>query len=330
MPTTRKRKYPSTASSPSETTKPSDSTIHDHDSKDTTHSVLGGLRGGYRLDPDTSSTSNNTIGLTVPFEGKSAVCQLYQPPSIRSSSTTKEDELPQPKLIFTHGAGGGLSNPATAEFCAGYAEREAVLAMQGTMNLQHRVRTFGAVVSDLRGRGVVGKTVALGGRSMGARAACLASKELKGVSTLVLVSYPLLAEKGGGLEERARPLWELDEGVDVLFIVGDGDAMCPRRELDEVRRSMKARSWVCGVQGADHTMSLKGAKGKGMVSAMRRKTGAVAAEWVESKTEERGVGWVDVGDGKFKFDGWIEDEDSKVVEEDENEAKDSKRKRRRK
>ncbi|KAE8448611.1 hypothetical protein EG329_009036 [Mollisiaceae sp. DMI_Dod_QoI] len=83
--------------------------------------------------------------------------------------------------------------------------------------------------------------MALGGRSMGARAAVMAAKERREeeVRCLVLVSYPLHTGNG---DVRDEILLEVEEGVKVLFVVGDRDAMC---DLER----MKARSWRVVVQG---------------------------------------------------------------------------------
>lgn len=67
----------------------------------------------------------------------------------------------KPDLIFTHGAGGGLSNAATKDFAEGFAELSPVVSFQGNMNLQGRVRSFQAVLEN------EDVQCALGGRSMG-------------------------------------------------------------------------------------------------------------------------------------------------------------------
>ncbi|KAI9870369.1 MAG: hypothetical protein M1823_008763, partial [Watsoniomyces obsoletus] len=102
---------------------------------------------------------------------------------------------------------------------------------------------------------------------------------------LVLASYPLI---GMNKEVRDKILPDSDEGVEVLFISGDGDNMCPLADLAEVRKKMKAKSWLITVKGADHGMGLKP---KDAVEKMRLYTGEAAAKWTneearqEAKTE---------------------------------------------
>jgi len=188
------------------------------------------------------------------------------------------------------------------------------------MNLSSRVKSFSSVMED------VGFGKALGGRSMGARAAVMAATEE--TEKLVLVSYPLVSAKG---DVRDEILVGVGEGVDVLFVVGGRDAMCPRSGLREVRARMKARSWVVVVEGADHGM---GVKPKAATEEMVRETGRVAAEWLEGRgreerertlswdAEEGRVSWsagVDWGEESAKGKGPTREREEEGEEEEEKE-----------
>ncbi|KAF2166494.1 hypothetical protein M409DRAFT_54835 [Zasmidium cellare ATCC 36951] len=223
-------------------------------------------------DPDSAITH-----FTLPFNDKLIVCERHQPPN------SSDDENP-PSLIFTHGAGGGIANPATRDFARGFGGVESVVCFQGTMNLVNRVKAFRAAVG-----GVGGKV--LGGRSMGARAAVLTALEMVDEGgdvpeALVLVSWPLTAGKDGKREPERREeiLKDLPSGIDVLFVLGDRDVQCEMGLFEEVRRGMKARSWVLVVKGADHGMSLRE---KGGVEGMRMRMGEVAAKWLEERDDGR-------------------------------------------
>lgn len=160
------------------------------------------------------------------------------------------------------------------------------MAFQGNMNLAARVKGFHACIEHLKeseeggtwgwgGRG----EVALGGRSMGARAAVIAASELLSQSkskstapkTLVLVSYPL---KGPNNDIRDKILLDLPSAVNVLFVIGDRDSMCPLELLNDVRKKMKAKSWLVVVAGMDHGMHGKNER------ALVELSGKWAAEWV--------------------------------------------------
>ena len=201
-----------------------------------------------------------------------------------------------PTLIFTHGAGGTLASPGIADFAAGYAAAAPVACFQGGMNLASRVKAFSAVVASL------GPCAALGGRSMGARAAVLAASRARadddddddddgddadadgaGSTTaepskakhpaLVLASYPLIGPK----DTRDAILLALPATARVLFLTGACDAMCPPAALAAVRARMPCRTWAVVVRGADHGMSVVPRAGTGPLG---RRAGRVAAEWV--------------------------------------------------
>ncbi|KAI7501066.1 hypothetical protein KC367_g3180 [Hortaea werneckii] len=239
------------------------------DREDTHHSVLGGLKGGYRVDGTGSAQlEDNRADLTtfsveqynIPFDDKSIVCE-------------RRGEAERPALIFTHGAGGGLANPATSEFANGFAEKAGIVSFQGTMNLQSRIKTFHAVMLHEQ------FDSALGGRSMGARAAVTAAiEEDRQTRALVLVSFPLVG--GKNKESREQTLLDLPKDLDVLFVSGSKDAQCDTADLANVMSKMNARSWLICVEEADHSMSWKA---KNSVREMRCLTGRLAAEWLRDR-----------------------------------------------
>lgn len=190
---------------------------NDTDSKEDVSHEVPSSRGDHGAARDHSEAPTKQ-DFTVSFDDKNVVCE-------------RRGRGPN-KLIFTHGAGGGIESPATVEFAMGFAKHSALVCFQGTMNLQSRVKSFNAVIDDV-------KSQALGGRSMGARAAVMA----RGNQPLILVSYPLVAKT-----MRDQILLDLDEG-DVLFIIGSDDKMCPISELDSVRKKMKADTWLLVVTG---------------------------------------------------------------------------------
>ena len=228
---------------------------------------------------------------------------------------TCERRGPAPaSLVFTHGAGGTLSAPACAEFTAGFATASPIVSFNGTMHLGQRVKSFRAVASSERTNGQV---IALGGRSMGARAACVYNTEspagVKGMSrSLVLVSYPLMGANGTSREDLLLGLqWR---STRVLFISGSNDSMCPLPQLRDVMSRMKTESWLCVVEGANHGMDCKPKK---VSAVMRRATGRLAAEWLKRRDGERReckIWW----DGEVKSTGWVSEisQDGAAAQED--------------
>jgi predicted alpha/beta-hydrolase family hydrolase len=216
-------------------------------------------------------------------------------------------------MVFTHGAGGGLSAAAVVNFCAGYSPQCPVLAFKGSMNMGSRVKGFHACFDHLQEQGepTTGMPVVFGGRSMGARAAVVGASEILespakknyGLVTLVLVSYPLVGPK----DMRDQILLDLPPNVRVLFIIGEKDSMCPLDKLNEVREKMGAKTWLVVVKGADHGMHVRPAKAEKAVGEM---TGQLAAKWVSTQTlavsgDEKEVQiWWDADDEGVKSGVW--------------------------
>ena len=233
------------------------------------------------------------------------------------------DSPSPPALIFTHGAGGTLSAPAVVNFTSGVSASRPMVAFQGSMNLPARIKGFHAVMEHAS---LPGKQVeCLGGRSMGARAAVVATSSPTGggVKFLILVSYPLQSEKG---ELRDKILLELPAEMDVLFVSGDGDTMCGLGKLNEVRRKMRARSWLVVVKGADHGMNVRG--GKQATELVGVETGKVAAQWLAEREQGGGAGcrgreiWWDGVVGEVKRSERREDTEFTVKANDRGETED--------
>lgn len=153
------------------------------------------------------------------------------------------------------------------------------------MNLKSRVKMFDAVHDSAIGTYKHNTPLALGGRSMGARAAVLAA--MKDTRCLILASYPLQTDK----EVRDQILLDLPAQMDVLLISGDHDSMCDIQKLNEVRGKMKAKTWLITVRDADHGMNMKPKKA---TKAAGEETGLLAAEWLHDRQEsetEREIWW---------------------------------------
>lgn len=136
---------------------------------------------------------------------------------------------------------------------------------------------------------------ALGGRSMGARAAVMAAKE--NTTHLVLVSYPLHS----GKDVRDQILLDISEQVKVVFVSGDRDSMCDLDRLEAVRRRMKCKTWRIVVQDADHGMDVRPKAG---TQSVGRKMGDVVAGWMEDPDEGKREGKIWWNGEEAVWSGW--------------------------
>ena len=218
---------------------------------------------------DDQKVTSVTTSLKGP--GKPIQCERHGPTA-----------APPAGFIFTHGASGTINSPATRSFAVGAsAAGLSTICFQGSMNLNSRVKDFHVVMSNelSHTEGMPVPYIALGGRSMGARAAVMAAAENTAVlvTHLVLVSYPLVGANGSIRDEL---LLDIDPRFKVLFISGDRDNMCDINELNKVRQKMKAQSWCVVVRDADHGMSVKP---KSATDVMTEHTGQIAAKWVQGE-----------------------------------------------
>lgn len=198
------------------------------------------------------------------------------------------------RLIFTHGAGGTITSDGIAHFSGGFSKiaLSSIVCFQGNMNLKSRTKMFDAVHDNVIQTYRHETPIALGGRSMGARAAILAAME--DTKRLILVSYPLHTDK----EARDQILLDLPADKEVLFMSGDHDSMCDLDRLQEVRHKMRAKTWLVRVRNADHGMNVKPKKA---TMAVGEQCGILAAEWLHTREEgktEREVWWGEEDQGE--------------------------------
>ncbi|KAB2100473.1 hypothetical protein AG0111_0g11329 [Alternaria gaisen] len=187
---------------------------------------------------------------------------------------------------------GLQSDTSSRDHSGGYSRSLPVLAFQGTMELQARIKGFHECIDQLDlklNAGGTGNTLLLGGRSMGARAAVMAASEYLAKKDnseaeamavqLILTSYPLGSEDYVRNEEdvRNRELLDLPGTVEILFIVGRDDTMCPLSLLNSTRTMMAAKSKLIVVRGADHGMNVTPAH---LTVDLGEETGRWAARWV--------------------------------------------------
>lgn len=205
--------------------------------------------------------------LQVPFPPKAPINCVY------TAKTAGDLARTDPALVFTHGAGGTLQSDAMANFTRGFSshsQQSSILCFQGNMNLKSRVKMFSEVIAS---NSNVHTLRCLGGRSMGARAAVMATTE--NTSHLVLVSYPLHTAK----ETRDQILIDLPASIKVIFVSGARDEMCNLERLEEVRGRMSCKTWRIVVEDSDHGMNVSPKAGTREVG---EKTGDVVAMWLKS------------------------------------------------
>src|SRR5262245_24696480 len=96
-----------------------------------------------------------------------------------------------------------------------------------------------------------GRSLALGGRSMGGRVASMAVADGLVASALVFLSYPL---HPAGQPEKLRDGHLTDVPCPMLFVQGDRDSLCDLALLRPVIERLGTRAELAVFAGADHGM----------------------------------------------------------------------------
>ncbi|KAH8654632.1 hypothetical protein BGZ60DRAFT_418923 [Tricladium varicosporioides] len=205
----------------------------------------------------------------------------------------ENNERPKPDVLLTHGAGSQLDNPALDAFAEGVARTHTVLCFEDQGSVQRRAATFKLLLDAFP------SVTALGGRSKGSVAAVEASRS-SSVKKLILFSLPLSYQRssdpGRDLFQLPQDLLQLQPDVDVLFISGERDALCLAKDLAEIRKGMKARSWWIQIEGADHGIKFEMERRRSVCEFVGKITGKwlggdVSAFSKDEKSADMLVGW---------------------------------------
>jgi len=180
-------------------------------------------------------------------------------------STTVEDA---PVFIFAHGAGGHMSD-------RGMLALSAVLRARGLhvvrFNFLYREKgsgrpdpmprlaaTTAAVVAQAREE-LSPKTLIIGGRSMGGRAASMMAAEGFASDGLLLYAYPLHPD---GNREKLRDAHLPHIRVPVLCFNGTRDGLCHRDLMEAALKTVTTDWTMHWLDGADHSFHVLKSSGR--------------------------------------------------------------------
>lgn len=166
----------------------------------------------------------------------------------------------KPLLLFASGAGAPSSHP----WMRAWAERlEAIghvcafdydYMREGRRRPDPPPLLIAAHRQALRdARKDEAQPVILIGKSMGGRIGCHVALE-ESVAGLVCLGYPLC---GAGDPKRLRDKVLRDLRTPILFVQGTRDSLCPLDLLENVRKEMKAPTFLHVVEGGDHSLQVK-------------------------------------------------------------------------
>jgi uncharacterized protein len=165
--------------------------------------------------------------------------------------------MSRPLLLFATGAGAPSSHPWMQRWKERLSSLGEVVTFDYDYMREGRRRPDSLPVLIAahqaalhRARQNNDQPVFLIGKSMGGRIGCHVSLK-ESVNGLICLGYPLC---GGGDPQKLRDKVLRDLRTPALFIQGTRDTLCPLELLNNVRREMKAESFLHVVEGGDHSL----------------------------------------------------------------------------
>jgi predicted alpha/beta-hydrolase family hydrolase len=195
----------------------------------------------------------------------------------------------QAVFVCAHGAGGNLADRGmlstarvmrahgmgVVRFNFLYKEKHA-----GRPDPMPRlVETVRSVVAHAR-RALAPRTLIIGGRSMGGRAASMLAADGFDADGLLLLAYPL---HPAGKPEQLRVAHLPRIRMPVLCVNGTRDALCTRALMEQALETVAAPWEMHWVDGADHSFHVLKSSGRSDAQVLEE-IGAVSARWLSQRT----------------------------------------------
>ncbi|HEX6627962.1 MAG TPA: alpha/beta family hydrolase [Gemmatimonadaceae bacterium] len=171
-------------------------------------------------------------------------------------------------FVFAHGAGGNMNDRGVVATARALQERGI-----GTVRFNFLYKekksgrpdpmpklkdTFTAVVERARDE-LSPRTLIIGGRSMGGRAASMLAADEFDCAGLLLLAYPLHPP---GKPDQLRDAHLPSITVPVLCFNGTRDPFCTPALMDQVVKRVKTKWEMVWVEGADHSFHVPKSSGK--------------------------------------------------------------------
>ena len=178
-----------------------------------------------------------------------------------------DNELPGTVFVCAHGAGGNMNDRGMLSL-ANVLRRNGIGVVRFNFLYKEKKsgrpdpmpkleQTFSAVVDKVRAE-LDPKTMIIGGRSMGGRAASMMAAKKFACDGLLLYAYPL---HPAGQPEKLRDAHLPDIDVPVLCFNGTRDALCTPSLMDKAVAGLT--NWTMRwIDGADHSFHVLKSSGR--------------------------------------------------------------------
>lgn len=191
-------------------------------------------------------------------------------------------------LVLAHGAGAGQKHPFMVSVAQALAVRGISVVtfdfpyMRERRKVPDRAPVLEAAFREViaAARESAGLPLFIGGKSMGGRMAThLGAHRLAQLKGIVVFGYPLHAP---GRPEQPRTAHLPSIVAPMLIVQGERDTFGTPDELQPVLKTMTAPVTLHVVQGGDHSLTVRGARGKGVLDGVADVVGA----WVRETTND--------------------------------------------
>ena len=207
---------------------------------------------------------------------------------VGGDEVTAEHDTSGSSVVFVcaHGAGGNMSDRGVLAVSRALRERGVDVVRFNFPYREKRSgrpdamplleRTIEAVVALARSE-LQPRTLLIGGRSMGGRAASMLAADGFACDGLLLLAYPL---HPAGKHDQLRDAHLPKIGVPVLCLNGTRDALC-RRDLMEAVLARVGENWTMHwLDGADHSFHVLKSSGRTDAEVMAE-IGETSRGWIE-------------------------------------------------
>lgn len=194
-------------------------------------------------------------------------------------------------FVFAHGAGGNMHDRgvaataralndrgiATVRFNFLYKEKKS-----GRPDPMPKLKdAFSAVVDRARAE-IAPKTLIIGGRSMGGRAASMLAADDFNAAGLLLLAYPLHPP---GKPDQLRDAHLPSIRMPVICFNGTRDPFCTPALMEDVLKRVKIDWEMHWVEGADHSFHVLKSSGKTDAQVLDEMADTIK-DWVDRRTKE--------------------------------------------
>lgn len=213
--------------------------------------------------------------------GDDETSAIYEP-----STSGKDDAL----FVCAHGAGGSMSDRSTLAAANtlrargfGVVRFNFIYKEKGSGRpdpMPKLMNTVSAVVDRVRAE-LSPRTLIIGGRSMGGRAASMLAADGFDADGLLLLAYPLHPE---GQPEKLRDAHLPRISMPVLCINGTRDGLCTPALMERALTTVTAPWEMHWLEGADHSFHVLKSSGRND-AAVLQEVGEVAERWLKTVSE---------------------------------------------